>query len=79
LPYYESQDNSCNWGTDGANMVEIASEYDILPFTESMKAYCIQPGKTYYIMVDGSPLNSQGFFDISINDITPSPYQLMMI
>ena len=71
IAIFESQDNSCNWGTDGANMVEIASEYDILPFSESMKAYCIQPGKTYYIMVDGSPLNSQGFFDISINDITP--------
>jgi hypothetical protein len=32
IAIYESQDNSCNWGTDGANMVEIASEYDILPF-----------------------------------------------
>lgn len=69
IAIYESQDGTCNWGTNGTNMVEIASEYDILPFTESMKAYCIQPGKTYYIMVDGSPLNSQGFFDITINDI----------
>ncbi|HMY23994.1 MAG TPA: T9SS type A sorting domain-containing protein, partial [Chitinophagales bacterium] len=71
IAIFESQDGTCNWGTNGTNMVEIASEYDILPFTESMKAYCIIPGKTYYVMVDGSALNSQGYFDISINDIAP--------
>ena len=71
IAIYESQDGTCNWGTNGANMVEIASEYDIVPFTESMIGYCLKPSKTYYVMVDGSALNSQGFFDITIDDYSP--------
>ncbi len=75
IAIFESQDGTCNWGTNGTNMVEIASEYDVFPFAESMIGYCLQPGKAYYVMVDGSGLNSQGFFDISIDDYSPiSPF-----
>ncbi|MBK9329591.1 MAG: T9SS type A sorting domain-containing protein [Sphingobacteriales bacterium] len=71
IAIFESQNGTCNWGTDGTNMVEIASEYDVFPFAESMIGYCLQPSKTYYVMVDGSGLNSQGFFDITIDDYSP--------
>lgn len=71
IAVWESQDGSCNFGTDGLNQIEITSEYDIFPLAETAIAYCIQPGFTYYIQIDGSAINSQGFFDITIDDATP--------
>jgi hypothetical protein len=76
IAVWESQDGTCNYThPNGANMVEIASEYDPLAFWgETIRAYCLEANKTYYVQVGGTPLipgHDQGYFDITINDITP--------
>lgn len=67
---YRSSDNTCT-GT----IIEQFSDYSVtgLPLVENAEVHCLDPGTTYWIMVDGSAINSQGFFDITIESITPNP------
>lgn len=62
---FESSNNTCT-GT----LTEIESDYDIIFFDEDVTVQCLQPNSTYYVMIDGSFIDPQGFFDI---DITPAP------
>ena len=71
IALYESSDNTCS-GT----ITEKYSDYDVLniPFTESVNIQCLEPATTYWIMVDGSGLNPQGYFDIDVTeDLSPTP------
>lgn len=70
IAVYESSDNTCT-GT----MTEHFSDYSALglPLSESADVHCLQPNTTYWIMVDGSALNEQGYFDITVESITPNP------
>lgn len=73
LAVFESSNNSCT-GT----LTEMASGYNpALPFpavfNENLNVRCLEEGKTYFIMVDGSIINVQGYFDISISTATPVP------
>jgi len=62
LAVFESSNNACT-GT----MTEMDSEYDVVDlFNESMTVYCLEPNKTYFLMVDGSILNVQGYFDLDV-------------
>ncbi len=68
---FESSNNTCT-GT----FSEVESDYDIAdfpPFNESVDVQCLEEGNTYYVMVDGSALNVQGNFDITIAQITANP------
>lgn len=44
-----------------------------LPFSETMEFHCLEPNTTYYLMVDGSGLNEQGNFNVSVKRINPHP------
>ena len=69
LAVYESSNNSCT-GT----LNEMASEYDFTDlFNEFMNVRCLEEGRTYFLMVDGSWINVQGYFDLSISAATPVP------
>jgi large repetitive protein len=70
IAVYESSDNTCS-----GNITEFFSEYSPfgLPFFENAKVQCLLPSTTYWIMVDGSALNSQGYFDIEIKEIPAVP------
>ncbi|MEZ4979150.1 MAG: T9SS type A sorting domain-containing protein [Chitinophagales bacterium] len=70
IAVYRSSNNTCN-GT----IVEHYSDYNTLglPFTETSQVHCLDPATTYWIMVDGSALNSQGYFDITVQSISPNP------
>lgn len=67
---YRSSNNLCT-GT----ITEQFSDYNVvgLPFFENAEVHCLDPGTTYWIMVDGSALNPQGFFNITIDEIPPNP------
>ena len=68
LAVYASSNNSCT----GA-LTEIASEYDLGFFDETVTVQCLEPGRTYYVMVNGSILDRQGYFDLSIRATTSVP------
>lgn len=72
ITVFESDNDAC----DG-NLAEISCAYDIFDpeiqfpdvgLAQSISVQCLEPNSTYYIMVDGSELNLQGFFDISIQE-----------
>jgi hypothetical protein len=44
-----------------------------LPFTETFNFHCLEQNTTYYLMVDGSGLNEQGNFNITLERIAPHP------
>ena len=71
IAIYESSDNTCS-GT----ITEKYSDYDVfnIPFTESVNIQCLEPATRYWIMVDGSTLNPQGYFNIDVDeDLSPTP------
>jgi len=56
---------SCTTG----NLSMLASSYNADDlFNEDLIYNCLIPGGTYYIVVDGSGLNSSGYFDLIISD-----------
>ncbi len=74
IAIYRSRDNALGSCTD--SIIEFYSDYDVLniPFTESLNVQCLEPAHTYWIMVDGSTLNPQGYFDIEVEeDLNPLP------
>ncbi len=62
---YASSNNTCT-----GSLTEIDSEYDPFFFDEEVRVQCLLPNTTYFVMVDGSFIDPQGYFDISI---TPAP------
>lgn len=54
-------------GACTGSFTEIDSEDDIT-FGTDMTVTCLQPNTTYYIQIDGSGINTEGFFGIQIND-----------
>ena len=70
IAVFESSNNSCS-GT----LTEMNSSYVPLIdfFNESMNVRCLEEGKTYFLMVDGSFINVQGYFSLDITPATPVP------
>lgn len=65
LAVYESSDGTCS-GT----MVPIKAEYNVGSFSETMRVQCLNPGQKYWIMVDGSGLNTYGYFELQVQAVT---------
>ena len=57
---------SRNQDSCGGPWREIASSYVPVIFNENLRAACLLPNRTYYIMVDGSFIDRQGYFDIEV-------------
>jgi gliding motility-associated-like protein len=69
IAVFSSSNNTCT----GA-LTEIESGYSLLNlFNEDLNVACLLPAMTYYVMVDGSFLDVQGYFDISISQATSVP------
>jgi large repetitive protein len=68
LAVYSSSNNSCT-GT----LTEVDSDYDLGFFDEDILVQCLLPNTTYFVMVDGSALDVQGYFDIEITPATAVP------
>lgn len=63
LALFTSQNGQC----DGP-LIEITSQYRINTVGERMRATCLIPGQTYYVMIDGSGSNTYGQFDLEVED-----------
>lgn len=63
IALYTSSNSTCT-----GSFTEIDSDYFTPPFGEEMTVECLQPNTTYYMQVDGSGLNVQGFFGVRIDD-----------
>ncbi|MDC0231630.1 hypothetical protein OAK19_06650, partial [Aureispira] len=69
IAVFGSSNNLCT-----GSLTEIESGYTLLDlFNESLNVGCLEAGKTYFVMIDGSFLDVQGYFDISISAATPVP------
>lgn len=69
LAVFESSNNTCT-----GSLTEMTSEYSLLDlFNEFMNVRCLEENKTYFLMVDGSILNVQGYFDLNLTSATPVP------
>jgi hypothetical protein len=65
LAVYEQSGGNCTT----ANFYPKANKYDPTDgFNEKMIVNCLNAGQTYYVMVDGSGLNTNGYFDLKISD-----------
>jgi hypothetical protein len=66
IAVFETSDNTCT-GT----MVGIAADGipDILTGNNELTVKCLDPGKTYFLMVDGSGLNKRGYFELQIQAV----------
>lgn len=60
---YTSSNNLCT-----GSFLEIDSDYFTPPFSEDLTIDCPQPNTTYWVQVDGSGLNVEGFFGLSVTD-----------
>lgn len=68
----QSFSNTCN----GA-FVTLQSEYDESQLDQNLEATCLEPGRPYWILIDGTGFNSKGIFSLRISDagdITPRHY-----
>ncbi|MEZ5009043.1 MAG: hypothetical protein R2753_12905 [Chitinophagales bacterium] len=75
--YSSSNGNNCATAT----AVYEFDDYGLInvPFTETTEFYCLDPGTTYWLMVDGSGLNSQGNFDVDLTSINLKDLLLVTI
>ncbi|MFN8267542.1 MAG: T9SS type A sorting domain-containing protein [Chitinophagales bacterium] len=66
IAVFETSDNTCT-GT----MVGIAADGipDNLNGDNELTVKCLDPGKTYFIMVDGSGVNKRGYFELQIQAV----------
>ena len=66
IAVFETSDNTCT-GT----MVGIAADGipDNLRGDNELTVKCLDPGKTYFIMVDGSGVNKRGYFELQIQAV----------
>lgn len=60
---YRTSNNLCT-GT----FSEVGSDYITPPFAEDLRVNCLQPNTTYFVQVDGSSLNTVGYFGLNITD-----------
>ncbi len=60
---YTSDNGNCS-----GVFTEIDSEYNAGSFNETLELTCLEPGQQYYLQVDGSGVNTEGYFQIEIID-----------
>ena len=63
LAAYRSTNNTCT-----GFFVHLQSEYSSSSNDQSMVLQCLDPDRTYYIMIDGDGANNRGAFDLMISD-----------
>ncbi|MBK6339969.1 MAG: hypothetical protein IPF63_10360 [Bacteroidetes bacterium] len=65
---FETSDNTCT-GT----MVNVAAEgIPNLNGNNNLTAKCLDPGKAYFLMVDGAGVNTTGYFEVQVQAVLPT-------
>ncbi|WP_375237868.1 T9SS type A sorting domain-containing protein [Aurantibacter sp.] len=65
LAVYSSDNNTCS-GT----LTELVSSYEASSFNENLNIECLDSGENYWVLLDGSSINVDGVFDLTITDGT---------
>ncbi|MEM9919790.1 MAG: gliding motility-associated C-terminal domain-containing protein [Bacteroidota bacterium] len=73
LALYRSANDQC----DGP-LEEVESIYRSITFDEQMRVSCLDPGRTYWILIDGAGNKTTGFFDLSVSDAGDLPPQYVV-
>jgi len=68
LAVFGSDDGTCN-----GNFTEIAAGYDPVSLDETLELSCLTPGDTYYILLNGGPLDQGGVFSVTVADAGYDP------
>ncbi len=63
IAVFSSDDDTCT-----GNLTRVSHHYDNDALKNGLNIGCLDPNRSYWIMVDGSEANSTGIFDISITD-----------
>ncbi|HHM20649.1 MAG TPA: hypothetical protein ENJ20_01380, partial [Bacteroidetes bacterium] len=63
LALYSSSDNTCN-----GILSPYESGYDNSSFDETLEVSCLNPGQTYFLLLDGNGANDAGIFQLQISD-----------
>ena len=63
LAVYSSSDGTCN-----GILSPYESGYDNSSFDETLEVSCLNPGQSYFLMVDGQGANDAGIFNLTISD-----------
>ena len=63
LAVYASSDNTCS-----GILSPYESGYDNSSFDEALEVSCLDPGQTYFLLVDGQGANNTGIFTVNISD-----------
>ncbi len=65
---YRSFNNTCT-----GFFFEVASSFTIADNDESIELNCLDPGDSYWILIDGSGSNTKGVFDVVVTDLENYP------
>lgn len=65
MAVYQSDNGSCS---GNLSLVEDGSSDPALSFDAGVSITCLTPGDTYFVQVDGSALNTEGYFTITLTD-----------
>ncbi|MCB0792751.1 MAG: hypothetical protein H6597_07200 [Flavobacteriales bacterium] len=68
MAVFESDNEQCSGGLN-----EVQSAWDPLQFNASMSVHCLDAGRTYFLMVDGSDVDPMGYFDLIVTQIPSVP------
>ncbi|MEO1514274.1 MAG: gliding motility-associated C-terminal domain-containing protein [Bacteroidota bacterium] len=68
LAVFRSDDDTCT-----GNLEEVGSRYRANSFDEQLELTCLDPGRRYWVLVDGAGNKTTGIFDIRISDDGPVP------
>ncbi|MEM8906539.1 MAG: SprB repeat-containing protein [Bacteroidota bacterium] len=64
---------SSSTGACDGLLTEVGSRYTAGLFNESLELTCLEPGNTYYVMIDGGPDDLGGVFEMIIRDAGYDP------
>ena len=68
LAVFSTEDGNCS-----GNFNEEAAGYDPNSLDESLELSCLIPGETYYLLLNGGPMDRGGVFSITISDAGYDP------
>ncbi len=68
LAAFASDDGTCN-----GNFTEVGASYDASDLDETLELSCLTPGETYYLLLNGGPVDEGGVFSVTVADAGYDP------
>lgn len=68
LAAFVSDDGACN-----GDFTEVGAGYDSVNLDENLELSCLTPGETYYLLLNGGPVDRGGVFSVTVADAGYDP------